>query len=273
MARVEEKHVHKGGKRPESFYDYITSRFLSKPLVPILIKVGIHNPNTISIISFLMLLSSAAALLFLDQVILFNRIAVALLIELSFTLDCSDGQLARTLNKSSIFGGWLDKYLDRIGEMALYTVIGFSAWRQTGYFLYFVLGFSTGFLFTYYSLIWALKDSVFFEELRNSNYDLEPYRASRKDNGSFTQENNVSKRILGKRFLKKTVFTDILTATFFFLNIGIGERYFYPVLFIILNRLPLMLVIVSALFFMRAMNVTFILIGHIARNKIGIRID
>lgn len=273
MARVREKHVHKGGRRPESFYDYITSRFLSKPIVPFLIRAGIRQPNAISIISFLMLLSSAVLLLFLDKTLLLSRIAIALLIELSFILDCSDGQIARTLNKSSIFGGWLDKYLDRIGEMVLYTVIGYVAWKATGYLIYFILGFSTGFLFTYYSLIWALKDSVFFEELRNNNYDLGPYRISRKEEVVYISKDDASRRVLGRRFLKKSRFTDILTATFFFLNIGMGERYFYPVLFIILNRLPLMLIIISSLFFMRAMNVTFILVNQINRNKIGIRVD
>lgn len=268
MARIGVEKAHKGGRRPESFYTYITARFLSRSFVPILIKIGIRQPNAISVLSFAMVLTSAVLFLFLEPKPLFNRIAIALLIEFSFILDCSDGQVARTLNRITLFGGWLDKYMDRIGEMFLYTVIGYVSWMRFGHFLYFILGFSTGFLFTYYSLIWAMKDSVFLEELRNSDYNLERYRVRENE-----RKGKINRRVLGRRFLKKNTLSDVLSMVFFFLNIGMGERYFYPILFIILNRTDLMLIVVSVLFFMRSMNVTFILIRQIMRGKIGVRID
>jgi len=267
MTEIQKIHVHKRGRRPESFFEYIIARFLSKPLVPLLIKAGIRQPNVISVFSFIMILFSSALLLQLKPESLLNRIIIAVTIELSFILDCSDGQVARALNKTSMFGGWLDKYLDRIGEMVLYTAIGYITWMRSGYIIYFILGFSTGFLFTYYSLIWALKDSVFLEELRSNEYDLKRYKIN-KEKGTST-----AKRMLGKRFLKKNTFTDILSAVFFFLNIGMGERYFYPILFIILDKLHLMLIIVSVLFFIRSMNVTFILMKHIYKDNIGIKIE
>ena len=143
-----------------SFYLFITQRFISRPLVPFLIKLGIKNPNAVSIFSFILILISSALLLFLDQNSVINRIIAALLIELSLIFDCTDGQIATHLNKETLFGGWFDTYVDRIGEMVLYTVIGYITWMFYGSFIYFILGVFTGYLFTYYSIMSSQKDSL-----------------------------------------------------------------------------------------------------------------
>jgi len=267
MNKLNDKHIHKGGNRPESFYSFFTSRYISKPLVPFLIKMGIKNPNIITIVSFLILLFASSLILLLKQKNLNNRIIISLLIEISFILDCADGQIARFLNKKSLFGGWLDKYLDRIGEMVLYTIIGYYSWLNFGHFIYLVLGVIIGYLFIYYSLLYAEKDSVFYEEIKISNYDLSKYFNKPK------KDVEKSKKIFGKRFLKNNTLYNVISIMFFYLNIGMGERYFYPIIFILINRTDIMLVIVFILFFLRSMNVTSLLIRQIINNKIGVNLD
>jgi len=269
------EHIHKGGKRPESFYSFITSRFISRPIVPILIKLGIKNPNTITILSFIILVSATIFILISRIESAIDRIIISVLIEVSFILDCSDGQMARLLNKASLFGGWLDKYLDRVGEMFLYSSIGYVTWLLSGNLIYFILGIFSGFMFSYYSLIWAIKDSVFLEEIKNNDYDFSIYKkpVQVSEERINRYEYKSRKIVIGKRVLKKSVATEILSDVFFFLNIGMGERYFYPILFILINKTNFMLYIVSLLIFLRSMNVTIILKRQILNNKVGIKLD
>lgn len=263
------EHIHKSGRRPESFYSFITSRFVSRPLVTLLIRLGIRSPNTVTILSFIILVFSIVLILTGRLGSLRQRIIISGLIEFSFILDCSDGQVARLLKKTSLFGGWLDKYLDRIGEMFMYSSIGFVTWDIYGNFIYFILGVFTGFMFTYYSLVWATKDSVFLEEIRQNKFDFSIY-GQKMSNSKNDQSRKI---IVGKRILKKSLTTEILSDVFFFLNIGMGERYFYPILFVLINKTNFMLYIVSVLIFLRSMNVTFISRRRILENKVGVKID
>ena len=50
-------------------------------------------------------------------------VAVALVWQLAFTLDCADGSLARARGKAGPFGAWLDQTLDSISRTAVYTAL------------------------------------------------------------------------------------------------------------------------------------------------------
>jgi hypothetical protein len=50
----------------------------------------------------------------------------AIALQLSFSLDCVDGQLSRYTQKFSAFGGWLDSTFDRLKETLVYT--GLAVW-------------------------------------------------------------------------------------------------------------------------------------------------
>src|SRR5690606_5193667 len=54
-------------------------------------------------------------------------IAGAVLLYLSFVLDCVDGQLARYTLRFSPFGGWLDTLADRGKEYAVYAGLAIGA--------------------------------------------------------------------------------------------------------------------------------------------------
>ena len=265
MSKIGEIHVHKGG-RPDAFFSFINSRYISRPLVPVLIRFGFKNPNLVSSLSFVILVGTTVLLLLLDRTLLTNRIFITLLIEFSFILDCADGQITRSINKKSLFGGWLDKYFDRIGEMFLYTTIGYITWQDFGSFYYFILGVLTGFLFSHYSLIYAEKDSIFFEEFKKGGYGVKTVLKKEHEKSKDKDE------FFGKKYLRGSVLRRFVRISFFYINIGMGERYLYPIVFILLNRTNLMLLIMIPIFFIRTMNVTFILAKHLMRNKMDVKI-
>jgi phosphatidylglycerophosphate synthase len=229
---------------PDSLFSIVNSKFISKPVVPLLAAAGIKNPNAVSVSSFLVLLLACVLLLLLDMGNAVNRIVVAFVVELSFMLDCADGQLARMLKKSSPFGAWLDKYLDRIGELAFYTVLGLYTWMKYDRIVFFVMGLSTGYLFTFYTYISSLS-CIFFSESSDKKRRPKPEKESRTGK---------RKLALGRKYFKGKAIRKYAAYGLFFFNIGMGERYLYPIVFIILDRLDLMIPIVFFLFFLRVVS-------------------
>lgn len=56
-------------------------------------------------------------------------VAGALLLQLSFTLDCIDGQIARYTRRFSALGAWLDSVSDRVKEYAVYAGLAVGSVR------------------------------------------------------------------------------------------------------------------------------------------------
>jgi phosphatidylglycerophosphate synthase len=54
----------------------------------------------------------------------------ALLLQLSFGLDCADGQLARLTSRFSALGGWLDAMCDRLKEYLVYAGLALGSVRS-----------------------------------------------------------------------------------------------------------------------------------------------
>jgi phosphatidylglycerophosphate synthase len=57
-------------------------------------------------------------------------VAGAVLLQLSFGLDCADGQLARLTGTNSRLGGWLDSMFDRLKEYAVYAGLAIGSARS-----------------------------------------------------------------------------------------------------------------------------------------------
>jgi phosphatidylglycerophosphate synthase len=74
-------------------------------------------PNAITVVSFAVGAAAASSFAVGSRATL---IAGAVLLQVSFTLDCVDGQLARYTRRFSDFGGWLDSMLDRVKECLVY---------------------------------------------------------------------------------------------------------------------------------------------------------
>jgi hypothetical protein len=59
-------------------------------------------------------------------------VAGALLLQVAFTLDCVDGQLARYAGAGTALGGWLDAMFDRLKEFLVYAGLAAGAVRVDG---------------------------------------------------------------------------------------------------------------------------------------------
>ncbi len=86
------------------------------------------TPNGVSTLSVVVGFVAAAAFATGER---WGMIAGALLLQLAFTLDCVDGQLARYTRTFTKFGAWLDSILDRTKEYAVFAGLAIGA-SQTG---------------------------------------------------------------------------------------------------------------------------------------------
>ncbi|QSB14261.1 CDP-alcohol phosphatidyltransferase family protein [Natronosporangium hydrolyticum] len=86
------------------------------------------TPNRLTITAFLLGMGSAAAFLTGQPGWL---IVGALLYHVGFTIDCIDGKLARLTGSGSVFGGWLDFFLDRIRVMICVIALFAGQFLQT----------------------------------------------------------------------------------------------------------------------------------------------
>jgi len=255
--------------RIDSLYTFITDKFVVKPLAQFVTGKGGWIPSVITVTSFVLILAASATLLLLEQGKVINRVVVAVLMESSFALGLSSRQIAHAQGTGSLLlGAWLDTYLKRAGEMILYTTIGYVTWRYRGSFTYFIMGSCTGFLFTYHTVIYALKDAVFFDEIKNLNLEIENLAEVKR-----TVSNVDLRTAPGKstgEAKRPSRHGALLCAPLRLLSrfsIGSGERYLYPILFGLIHRYDIMLPLVSVLMVVKAVFETYVLSQHIKGNE------
>jgi phosphatidylglycerophosphate synthase len=94
------------------------------------------TPNQVTTASVLLGAAAAVAFAFGDRA---ELVAGAILLQVAFTTDCVDGQLARYSRQFSKLGGWLDAVFDRAKEYAVYAGLalgstrgGDNAWALAG---------------------------------------------------------------------------------------------------------------------------------------------
>jgi phosphatidylglycerophosphate synthase len=97
------------------------SRYIARAFA----RAGIA-PNTVTIGSILLGFAAAAGFAYGTRAAL---IAGAVVLQISFMLDCVDGQLARLTSRFSMFGAWLDITFDRAKEYAVYAGLAVGAGR------------------------------------------------------------------------------------------------------------------------------------------------
>ena len=82
------------------------------------------SPNAVSVVSVLMYAPLALYVGSLHPPAgLLSGLLLFLWLQVAYTLDCTDGQLARARGQSSPFGGWLDRVFDFCGHTALVTAL------------------------------------------------------------------------------------------------------------------------------------------------------
>jgi phosphatidylglycerophosphate synthase len=80
------------------------------------------TPNLVSVISVVLYLPASVYVLTLRAPVSpLSAVAVFVIVQLAYTLDCTDGLLARLRGQASAFGGWLDRVFDFCGHVILIT--------------------------------------------------------------------------------------------------------------------------------------------------------
>ena len=244
----------------ESFYYYVLARHIAPYFTLFFKKIGVKNPNVLTLVSFFLMLIVGAMILYLEALSkVYYRIIIALLVQLSFILDCSDGQLARITRRKSKFGAWLDRLLDRVGEFTIFLVCGLVAWYQTDQILFVFLGLITGYGLTAFTIAMSLADSCMFDNITKIN---EMQKGEQKEDADGKGDSQKS---------EKKKITLILSRVFFFLNFGIGERYLYVSVFLLLNRLDIMLYVSSFLVILRVLGISHYMRNILKKTDLSLR--
>jgi hypothetical protein len=230
--------------KSDSFCTLFMRKAASKTVLPFLLKRGDLNSVNIIIASFLMTMLSFGLILFSDDALFINRLIVTAFLALSFYLRCFYEEYGKYTRGRSIFEIWLFSYLGRIGEMMLYSSIGYRTWLSYGSFGYFVLGVFSGFIFLYHSLIYSMRDSVLFEEMKKREKNEKRVREIQKY------------REISSETLKNPKFMDKVRV---YLNFGTGERYFFLIFFLLIGRTDIMVLIIFGISFVMSVYQTVLL--------------
>lgn len=117
----------------QDFWDILFGR--PSAFVLLLVIGGIRwvTPNLLTALSLLLKLTVAAMILWGDTTVWLWSIIV---LQLSYTLDCADGQLARYRKVSSAIGSYFDKIVDTIGFLFVFAALAHVCVLQTGELYY-----------------------------------------------------------------------------------------------------------------------------------------
>ena len=123
--------VYRQTKKPK---DILWNRFVARPVAAVFLVPLSKSRITPNQITFLSLAVFVAAMAMLAlQRGHFALVSAALVLELSYVLDCVDGQLARLKQKSSPVGAHLDFLMDELKAFLLVAATGVRLWRIDGH--------------------------------------------------------------------------------------------------------------------------------------------
>ncbi len=110
------------------FFETKFNRKISILITRLLIKTSL-TPTNLTWLSFFILCAGAYLLSTGDS----TRLIIAgILIQLSYTLDCCDGEVSRLKGLGSKKGAWTDGVLDRVSELVLFIALAIGLYRQNG---------------------------------------------------------------------------------------------------------------------------------------------
>ncbi len=116
-------------KAADGFYTTFFVSSYSRYIARFAARLGIR-PNQVTLFSMFVGVLAAAAFALGHR---WSLIAGALLLQVAFTFDCVDGQLARYTRNFSRFGAWLDSVLDRGKEYLVYAGLAVGSVRGFGF--------------------------------------------------------------------------------------------------------------------------------------------
>jgi Phosphatidylglycerophosphate synthase len=123
--------VYRKTRKPK---DILWNRFVARPLAAVLLVPLAKSRITPNQITFLSLATfvAAMALLALERGHL-GLVGAVLVLELSYVLDCTDGQLARLKHQASPVGAHLDFLMDELKAFMLVAATGIRLWQTDGH--------------------------------------------------------------------------------------------------------------------------------------------
>lgn len=138
---------------------------IANKTLPFAMKIPGLTPNIVTLISFILY---ALGSIFLFVEFPLHLLATAILLPISYILDCLDGQLARATKKYSSIGGYFDKTSDFLKIFIINASLGYAVYLQTDNILYVWLGFISAyaFAFRYYIKYLVIVD----EEIKDNQY-------------------------------------------------------------------------------------------------------
>jgi phosphatidylglycerophosphate synthase len=128
--------VYRQTKKPR---DILWNRFAARPVAAVLLVPLSKTRITPNQITFLSLLTFVAAMVWLA--LGHGRpslVWAVLVLELSYVLDCTDGQLARLKHMASPVGAHLDFLMDELKAFMLVAATGLRLWQSDGHELWLV---------------------------------------------------------------------------------------------------------------------------------------
>lgn len=115
-------------KKRDIFWNTYVARPAAAALVFILAKTPI-TPNQVSFLGALVFLGVMACLAFWHHP--WSMVVAAVILQLSYILDCADGQLARLTGQTSPVGAYLDFLIDEFKALGLVAACCYRLWAQT----------------------------------------------------------------------------------------------------------------------------------------------
>ncbi|MCW1929821.1 MAG: CDP-alcohol phosphatidyltransferase family protein [Candidatus Kerfeldbacteria bacterium] len=110
-------------KPQDSVFSMLITRKISRVITFYLLRFFPRvTPNQVSVSSFVLCCIAVWCFIMPSYAIQFLGV---LLLQLSFAVDCSDGEVSRITNQASKFGAWLDSTLDRFKEALM---LGSMTW-------------------------------------------------------------------------------------------------------------------------------------------------
>lgn len=109
--------------------DGLVDTWFNRPLGRLLSKTLIHTPVSPNQVSVFAILVGVVAGWFFTRGSYQDALIGAILLQLSASIDCVDGDIARIVFKESALGKWLDIIGDQIVHIAVFAGIGIGLWR------------------------------------------------------------------------------------------------------------------------------------------------
>ena len=130
--------VYRRTRKPK---DILWNRFVARPLAAVLLvplRATPITPNQVTLLTLVVFAAGAAMLALCPG---WRQLVIAAgVLELSYVLDCVDGQLARLKGTSSPVGAHLDFLMDELKAFLLIAAVGIRLWRASGQELWLLEG-------------------------------------------------------------------------------------------------------------------------------------